>query len=138
MQDKDFKYILQDAGSIYIGTRYPYEELIQQEQLPFKLKTILMQYILKETKAFLTLEEHFASMTADSFSYGVYKELKVKIKVSIPEERKTFTGKIKRRYVDKIYPLEELVSMRLEEKAEKGIIIREIIYSKIGLLSFSV
>lgn len=138
MQNKDFKYILQDTGSIYIGARYSYEELMHQELLPFKLKTILMQYILKEADASIILEDHFTSMTSDSFAYGVYKELKVKIKVSMPEEKKSFTGKIKYRYVDKIYPLEGFAQIDSMEKAEMGMIVREIIYSKIGLLSFAV
>ena len=31
LQDRDFKYILQDTGAIYVGARYSYGELLEEE-----------------------------------------------------------------------------------------------------------
>lgn len=47
-QYEDFKYVLQDTGNIYLGAQFSYEELLEQEMVPFKLKAILTHYILKE------------------------------------------------------------------------------------------
>lgn len=33
-QYEDFKYILQDTGNIYLGARFSYEELLEQEAVP--------------------------------------------------------------------------------------------------------
>lgn len=137
-QDRDFKYVLQDTGAIYLGARYSYAELLEEEMIAFKLKTIISHYILKDVDASSTLESHFYYMTADSFSYQTFRELKVKVKVSIPEEKRSLTGKVRHRYKDRVYTLKELVGLNLARKKQMGIIVREIVVSKIGLMTFTV
>lgn len=137
-QDNDFKYILQDTGSIYLGARFSYAELLEEEMIAFKLKTIIAQYLLKDVEQDTTLESHFYYMTPDTFSYKTYLELKVKIKVSIPQQKKTFTGKVQTVYKDKIYTLKEFVEINLAKKKQMGIIVREIVFSKLGLMTFTV
>ncbi len=137
-QDRDFKYILQDTGQIYLGARFSYEELQREEMVPFKLKTIFSHYILKEVDASSTLESHFYYMTEDTFSYQTYRELKVKIKVSLPEERKKPAGKKRVVYKDKVYALKEFAGINLAKKKQMGLIVREIAVSKLGLMTFTV
>lgn len=138
IQDNDFKYIMQNTGSVFLGARFSYDEILEQEMAPFKLKTIISQYILKDVDSSTTLESHFYYMTADSLSYKTFKELKVKIKVSIPQEHKGFGGKVSYRYEEKVYSLKAFEELNLAQKKKMGIIIREIIISKLGLLSFAV
>lgn len=137
-QDEDFKYLLQDAGAIYVGARYSYAELLEEEMAAFKLKTILSRYILQDVDASTTLESHFYYMEEGSFSYQTFRELKVRIRVSALEEKKSLAGKTKSRYKDKIYTLKELAGLNLARKKQAGIIIREIIFSKLGLMTFTV
>ena len=137
-QDRDFKYILQDTGQIYLGARFSYEELLEEEMAAFKLKTVISQYILKEVDASTTLESHFYYMTEDSFAFQTWRELKVKIKVSIPEEKRSLTGKVRTVYKDRVYPLKEFVNLNLARKKQLGIIVREILVSKLGLMTFTV
>ena len=137
-KDKDFKYLMQDAGAVYVGARYSYAELLEEEMAAFKLKTIISCYILKDVDASSTLESHFYYMTEDSFSYQTYQELKVKVRVSVLEEKRSLSGKMKSRYKDKIYTLKELAGLNLARKKQTGIIIREIIFSKLGLMTFTV
>lgn len=136
--DTDFKYILQDAGQIYLGARFSYEELLAEEMAPFKLKTVVSQYILKEVDACATLESHFYHMTEDSFAFQTYRELKVKVKASVPERKKSLTGKERCVYKDRVYPLKEFAQMNLAKKKQAGLIIREISVSKLGLMTFTV
>lgn len=138
LQDRDFKYVLQDTGAIYLGARYSYAELLEEEMIAFKLKTIISRYILKEVEASSTLESHFYYMTADSFSYQTFRELKVKVKVSLPEEKRSLLGKVRHCYKDRVYTLKELADLNLAQKKQMGIIVREIVVSKIGLLTFTV
>lgn len=137
-QDKDFKYMLQDTGQIYLGARFCYEELLKEEMVAFKLKTVISQYILKDVDVSVTLESHFYYMTQDSFSYQTYQELKVKIKASVPEEKRSLKGKVRTAYKDKVYTLKEFVNLDLARKKQLGIIVREIAVSKLGLMTFTV
>lgn len=138
VQDNDFKYMLQDTSYLYLGARYSYEELLGQEMVPFKLKTIIEQYLLKDVDVSTTLESHFYYMTPDTFAYKTYRELNVKIKVSLPEEKKGLGGKVSRRYKDKIYTLKEFAQLNLARKKAIGLIVREIVFSKLGLLTFTI
>lgn len=138
ISDKDFKYILQDTSYIYLGARYSYQELLEEESIAFKLKTIISQYLLKDVDEDTTLESHFYYMTPDSFAFQTYRELKVKVKVSMPVEKRSLTGKIRYEYKDKVYSLKEFGELNLAKKKQLGIIIREIVFSKLGLMTFTV
>lgn len=67
LQDTDFKYVMQDTGNIYIGARLTYAELMDQEMLPFKMKTIIQHYFLKETSLETTLESEFYYLKRAAF-----------------------------------------------------------------------
>lgn len=137
-QDKDFKYVMQDTGYIYLGARFSYEELLEEEMVAFKIKTIFSQYILKDVEASTTLESHFYYLTTDTFAYKTYKELKVKVKVSIPQQKRTLTGKVHTVYTDRVYSIKEFAEINLAKKKQMGIIVREIVFSKLGLMTFTV
>lgn len=138
MEDNDFKYILQDSGNIYIGARYSYEELLNLETVPFKLKTIMHRYLLTENDKETTLESLFYYMEEESMVYQTYDQLRVKIKVTMQREKKSLFGKNKISYGEKTLSLKELVNMNLARKKGQGLLIREIIFSKLGLMTFSV
>lgn len=136
--DRDFKYIMQDTCCIYLGSRFRYEELLEEELLAFKLKTIIYRYILKEVDASATLESHFYYMAREDFSYKTYCELKAKVKVSIPVQKKSLTGRVKSSYQDRVYTLKDFAALDPAGKRQLGLMVREIIISKLGLLTFTV
>lgn len=138
IQDNDFKYILQDTGAVCLGARFCYEELLLQERVPFKLKTVISRYLLEEVDPATTLESHFYYMTEDSFAGRTCLELRVKVKVSLPERKKGLTGKTKLWYVERVYPLKEFVRMDPQQKEKLGLIVREIIFPRLALMSFTV
>lgn len=138
LQDNDFKYVMMDAGNIYLGARFSYEELLSQEMVPFKLKTILNRYILKEANPETTLESEFYYMEKDTFLYDTFSQLKVKVKVNVRMEKKSLLGKTSWQYGEKILKLKELTEINLAKKKASGMIVREIIISKLGLMTFSV
>lgn len=137
-QYEDFKYVLQDTGNIYLGARFSYEELLEQEMVPFKLKAILTHYILKEAAPDTTLESQFYYLTGDSFLYETFKQLKIRVKVQMQVEKKTLLGKRKNEYREEILSLKELIEVNLARKKACGMLIREIIISKLGMMTFSV
>ncbi len=135
---EDFKYVMQDTGNLYLGAKYTYEELLLAEMTPFKLKAIINHYVLKETSPETTLESQFYYLNRDSFLYEVFYQLKIKVKVQMQTVKKSIFGKEKIRYEEQILSLKDLTGMNLAKKKASGVIIREIIISKLGMMTFSV
>ncbi len=137
-QYEDFKYVLQDTGNLYLGAKYSYEELLEAEAVPFKLKAVLTHYVLKEASPDTTLESQFYYLEQGNFLYEVFAQLKVKVKAQIQVERKGLFGRKRTEYQERVYSLKELSSMNLARKKASGIIIREIIVSKLGMMAFCI
>ncbi len=134
VNENDFKYYMQDIERYYFGARYNYSELLNNEMVPFKFKTIITKYIKDEVDYDTTLESHLYYMNRDGFDYKIYKQLKSRVRTSQykkPEDPD-------KGYKEKIYTIEELVRITPEEKEKSGMIIRELIMSKLALFAFSV
>lgn len=139
MRDNDFKYVMMDVGNIYLGARFSFGELLSEEQVPFKLKAVINHYVLKEAALENTLESQFYYLEKGTFLYDVFSQLKTRVKINIRKERRTLlTRREKQQYQEKIVSLRELAEMELPEKKASGVIVREIVISKLGLMSFSV
>ena len=132
--EEDFKYCMQDMERDYFGARYTYQELMQNELVPFKFKTIIERYLVRDIDRDTSLESHFYHMTRENPEYRVYRQLKARIRVTQIKSRKSSQTE----YTEKVYTLEQLTALSQEEKLEKGIAIREIILSKLALFAFSV
>ena len=132
VNEDDFKYIMQDVSRYYFGGRLSYKEIIDDEMAPFKFKTILERYILRDIDESSALESHLYHLDNNSPEWRVFKQLKAKVRVT--QYKKGTTD----RYTESVYTMDQLSSFSLEEKEEKGFIIRELILSKLGLLMFSV
>ena len=132
--EEDFKYCMQDMERDYFGARYTYQELMQNELVPFKFKTIIERYLVRDIDRDTSLESHFYHMTKENPEYRVYRQLKARVRVTQIKSRKSSQTE----YTEKVYTLEQLTALSQEEKLEKGIAIREIILSKLALFAFSV
>ena len=135
---EDFKYVLQDTGNLYLGAGFSYEELLEAEMVPFKLKAILSHYILKESSPDTTLESEFYYLKEDTFLYETYRQLKVKVKGQVQAEKRSLLGKTSLVYQEKVFTLPVLTAMNLARKKASGMLIREIIISKLGMMTFSI
>ena len=83
-QYQDFKYVMADLSRILIGTRYTYEELARSEDLSFKLRMIIRQWILQDVTPETTLESHLYYMETSEISYEVLCQLKARVRVHYP------------------------------------------------------
>jgi len=137
-ENRDYKYFMQDTGSVYLGARLSYAEILQDEMVNFKYKSIVEHYIFKDTEPETTLESHLYYMTREQFSFRTYEQLKAKVKISILEDRRTLFGKKKTEYVTRLMPLGLFADMNLAQKKAKGVMIQELALSKLGLMSFSI
>ncbi len=137
-ENKDYKYFMQDTGSVYLGAKLSYAEILRDEMVNFKYKSIVEHYIFKDTDPETTLESHLYYMTKEQFSYRTYEQLRAKVKINILEEGKTFFGKKKTGYTTKLMPLSAFADMNLAQKKARGVVIQELALSKLGLMTFSV
>lgn len=137
-ENRDYKYFIQDTGNVYLGAKLSYTEILQDEMVNFKYKSIVEHYIFKDTDPETTLESHLYYMTKEQFSYRTYEQLKAKVKVNLLEEKKNFFGRKKTGYVTKLMSLGEFADMNLAQKKAKGVVIQELALSKLGLMTFSV
>lgn len=133
---EDFKYMLQDVSRIYIGAKYTYRELMEHPETAFKFKSVIEHYLLRDTDPDTSLESDFYYMEPGSFSCRTYEQLKVKLKISILVDRQGKQGTTERVYRERTVSLEELVQIPLEQKKKDGIVVQELILSKLALVSF--
>lgn len=130
----DYKYMIQDISNVYLGAKYTYEELIEDERIPFKIKSLVNRYIKPELAGEdLSLESHFYYMEGQGFAYQIFLQLKTRVKISILEEKKGFGGRERREYATRTLALKDFVKMPPAEKEEKGVLIQEIAFSKLAL-----
>ncbi len=137
-ENRDYKYFMQDTGSVYLGAKLSYAEILQDEMVNFKYKSIVEHYIFKDTAPETTLESQLYYMTKEQFSYRTYQQLKARVKISVLEEKKSLFGKKKTGYVTKTMPLSAFADINLAQKKAQGVVIQELILSKLGLMAFSV
>ena len=135
---ENYKYSLQDTAKVYIGAKYTFAELLDQDEVAFKFRLIVERYILaeKEVDPQDTLEAHLYYLKPDSFLVKIYDRIKARVKINIIEEKKRIFGRGKKRYVTKELNIRELVAMTPEEKEAKGVVIQEISMSKLALAAF--
>lgn len=137
-ENKDYKYFMQDTGTVYLGAKLSYAEILQDEMVSFKFKSIVEHYILKDTDPETTLESQFYYMTREQFSYRTYEQLRAKVKISVLTEKKNLFGKVRTGYETKLLKISEFVDMNLAQKKAKGVVIQELALSKLALMAFSV
>ena len=133
---EDNKYSMQDVGNLYVGTKYTLGEIVETEELPFKFRLLAERYILPEAHPEDTLESNLYYLDSKSFLAKLYRQLKARVKINILEEKKSLTGKRGKQYVTRILSVEALAEMPLKEKEEKGVVVQELILSKLALASF--
>lgn len=135
---EDYKYVMLDTAFLYLGAKYSYGELLDNQDVPFKLRTIVERYILPDMDADTTLESHFYYMKEKDFSCRTYLQLKAKVKCNVLTEKKGLLGKRGTRYATKVFPLAELVKMPPQEKERQGLFVQEIILNKLAMMTFNI
>ena len=132
-----YKYPMQTISYVYIGAKFTYGELLENEDINFKFKAIVERYILPESTPDTTLESELYYLTEDSFICRTYQQLRLSVKVNVLRDKKRLFRKPVRKYTEEIWKLKDLVKMPVEEKEKAGVVIQELILSKTALLGFA-
>lgn len=133
---EDGKYVMQDVGTLYVGTKYPFGEILENEEIPFKFRLLCERYLLPESDREDTLETHLYYLDSKSFSVKIYKQLRAKVKINLLAEKKDRQGRAVREYVTKNLTVEELTKLSTQEKEAQGVVIQELAVSKFALMAF--
>ena len=67
-QYEDYKYVMQDTAFLYIGGKYTYLEILENEEIPFKFRTIVERYLIPEIGGETSLESDLYHMTEKDFT----------------------------------------------------------------------
>ncbi|MBQ9123345.1 MAG: hypothetical protein IJY10_07640 [Lachnospiraceae bacterium] len=134
---QDYKYIMQDVGNIYLGAKFTYADLIENEDIPFKLKMIVEKHIKPTVDADTTLESHMYYLKNEGFLYQILCQLKIKIKFNYIEQKTNLFGKKREYYKMKTLKLEDFIKISSEEKEKQGVVIQEISMSKMAMMTFN-
>ncbi|MCR5799971.1 MAG: hypothetical protein K6G69_07845 [Lachnospiraceae bacterium] len=127
MAERDYKHVVQDATNVYIGGKLSYAEMMDLDEVPFKLKTILSQYILKEVAADTTIENHIFYITPEDMSYMIYKRLKAGFSLYVFDEKKGG-------YKNREYKIEEIVGNEYLHENMNTIFVEEMHIYKLNML----
>lgn len=131
---EDYKYSMQDTSRVYVGSKYTFAELLDADEVLFKLRMVVQKYIVPEADLEDTIETHLYYLEPSSFLVKLYKQMKARIKVNVIEEKKNLLGKSKKEYVTRQLTIEQLTGMTKEEKEACGLVIQELSVSKLALL----
>lgn len=132
---EDYKYSMQDTSRIYVGAKYTFAELVEEENLLFKFRMIMQRYVLPTADPEDTLESYLYYLEEGDFNSKLFRQMKARIKVNVIEEKKNLFGKKKKKYVTKLMTVEQLVSFSPETKEKMGLVIQELSVSKLAMVS---
>lgn len=149
---EDGKYCVQDVGTLYLGTKYTLGEILEEEEIPFKFRLLLERYILPEAHPEDTLETHLYYLDPKIFLAKIYRQLKARVRINILEEKsakgrganvRETEDRLKDRnpresmsYTTRTLTVEEFAAMPLKEKESRGVVIQELLISKLALMVF--
>ena len=131
---EDYKYSLQDTGRIYVGCKYTFAELLDEEDIQFKFRLVMEKYVLDKADREDTLETHLYYLAPDSFLVKLYGQMKAQVKVNVIEEKKSLFGGRKKQYVTKQLSIRQLAAIDPVQKEKQGLVIQELSVSKLALL----
>lgn len=131
---EDYKYCMQDTGRLYVGCKYTFAELLEDEDVLFKFRLIMEKYVLEKADREDTLETHLYYLTPDSFLVKLYNQMKARVRVNVIEEKKSIFGGSKKQYVTRQLNIKQLADMEPAQKEKQGLVIQELSVSKLALM----
>lgn len=126
---------MEDLTRIQIGARYSYEEIIENENISYKFRSICRGIFEKEVAPDTTIESHLYYLGKDTQSYEAYCRLKTMVTVLVADAvLKQEDGSPQ--YHQRTLKVQELVLLSPVQKQKMGMILQEIEISKLGLTMF--
>lgn len=135
MENRDFKYVMHDLTNLYIGAKHTYNELLILEEVPFKLKTLISRFMLREVDGNTKIEDHIFYLKETDMSYQIYKEMKAKFRLNVWKDEKD--GVKKPGYKSTTYRIVDIVGNEELMRKKDITIVEEVHITKLGLMGVS-
>ena len=135
MENRDFKYVMHDLTNLYIGAKYTYNELMTAEETPFKLKTLISRFILREVDGDTKIEDHIFYLKETDMSYKIYKEMKAKFRLNVWKDESD--GVKTPGYKSMTFRINEIVENEELMRKKDITIVEEVHITKLGLMAIS-
>lgn len=136
MENRDFKYVMHDLTNVYIGARFTYGELMEEEEVPFKLKMIISHYFLKEVGENTRIEDHIFYLKETDISFLVFRQMKAKFRLNV--WRDELDGVKRPGYKSEVYKITDIVNNDELKKRMDITLVEEMHITKLGLMSVSI
>lgn len=138
MQNDDFKYVIQDTSSVYFGRELTYTEMMGRDDVPFKFKAIINVHIARDTDLNKKMAEHILEIDTDSFSYSIFEQLKLAVRVCYKTEVKSIIGRKKEKWVHKVCPIKKFCAEYRDKVKAQDAMIEDISVSKLALMTINI
>jgi len=138
MQNDDFKYVIQDTGNVYFGRELTYTEMMGRDDVPFKMKAIINAHIAKDTDLNKKLSEHILVLDTDSFTYRIFEQLKLTVRVCYQTKEKSILGGKKEKWVHKTCTIKQFCAEYREAVKDQRAMIEDISVSKLALMMINI
>lgn len=132
----DFQYMMQDISVIYLGAKYTFNNLMENEDVPFRFRSALGSYVLGKFDETATIEDSIRQTNKGELPYMMWKQLKIKVKMShciTEEENSRKAGTFK----SEVIPFSEAFELLHDSKNEGKYFMEEIAFSKLRLMTLS-
>lgn len=135
--NEDFKYVIQDISCVYFGKELTYAEMMEREDVPFKFKAIISVHISRDVDLDSKMSDHILRIVPEEFSYRIFEQLKMTIRIYYKEQKKGISGKMKEKWVHKACLLKQFYSEYRNCVAAGEAVIEDISISKLALMTIS-
>ena len=134
MENQDYKYLIQDLTKMYVGAAYTYQELMDNEEVSFKLRSMIGKVMVKEVDGSTKISDHLFFIDKSSLTYMTLKHLKVKFKLNVFRKA---ANKGNGGYVNEIYTIDKIVDDEYLQQNKDTIFVEEMIISKLNLAALN-
>lgn len=134
----DFKYVLQDTSNVYFGKELTYTEMMKRDDVPFKFKAIINVHIARDTDLEQKISAHILEIDTQSFTYRIFEQLKLSVKVCYKTQKKGLFGGKKETWVHKTCPIRQFCAEYRDKVKAHQVVLEDISISKLALMVINI
>ena len=112
--------------------------MMAREDVPFKFKAIINSHIAKDTDLGKTISTHVLEIDPNSFTYRIFEQLKVMVRVCYKTQRSGLFGGKKEKWVHKTCPIKLFCTEYRDQVKAHEIVIEDISISKLALMVINI
>lgn len=130
--------MIQDTNCVYFGRELTYAEMMDKDDVPFKFKAVISAHIAKDTDLNQKMADHILQISDQEFSYRIFEQLKLTVRVCYKVQKKGFGGKEKDKWVHKACSLKQFCSDYRSQVNSCDMMLEDISISKLALMVLSI